>query len=96
MVLQAANALRICLAYWILSKGFHLRAGDVDVIEALLGSPSGSVLSVLQQSSGRLEEVTRQIRNALYDGLFGYVLNLANKSVQVWSAITCRLLGSLL
>ncbi|OEH74663.1 hypothetical protein cyc_07155 [Cyclospora cayetanensis] len=79
---EAVAAVRICLAYWILSKGISLRPEDADVTEILLGSQAGSVQSLIQQCTGNQEDVLRHLRNALYDDLFEHVVNLTNKSLQ--------------
>lgn len=87
-ILQATSAIRICLAYWILSKSSQLTHDDLDVVETVLGTQKGAVFLVLQKCSLGLQEAARQIRNSLYDGLFNYLLNQANKSAQVRESVT--------
>ncbi|CDJ28015.1 uncharacterized protein EMH_0036950 [Eimeria mitis] len=81
-IMEATNILRICLAYWILSRGSNLRPEDIEVTEQLLGAQTGLVQIIFKQSSGEDEDLSRQLRSILYEGLFYFVTQLANKEVQ--------------
>lgn len=81
--LQATSIIRICLAYWVLCRGANLRSEDLDFTEQLLGAQAGQIRMIFKQCSGQDEDLARQLRNALYEGLFYFVIQLANKEVQV-------------
>ncbi|KAL8446936.1 hypothetical protein Emed_004693 [Eimeria media] len=80
---EAANAIRICLACWILSKGAALASEDLDAVETLLGSRKGAVLSILQGVPTEPQKAAIHLRNVLYDDIFNYVLKAANTSARL-------------
>ena len=75
--------LRICLAYWVLSKGANLISEDLDFAEQLLGAQTGLLHTIFKQCSGQEEGLSRQLRSSLYESLFYFVVQLANREVQV-------------
>ncbi|KAL8439567.1 hypothetical protein Efla_007427 [Eimeria flavescens] len=81
--LEAVNAIRICLACWLLSRGSDLQSADLDLIELLLGSAKGSLSALLQRCPSGIQKAALSLRNILYEAVFNSVLKAATKAVQV-------------
>ncbi|CDJ52117.1 hypothetical protein, conserved [Eimeria brunetti] len=81
-IMEATSILRICLVYWVLSRGTNLRSEDIDLTEQLLGTQKGLVHTLFKQCSEQEEDVSAQLRSALYESLFDFVVQLANRQLQ--------------